>query len=98
MLVPHGPISTAMIQRRRKHKSGGNAVLEIALVMLPTLAIICAFFDISIALFSWSTIQNAVREGCRYAITFQTNGGQGQDASVETIVQQNSMGLVTVAG
>ena len=67
-------------------------------VLLPTFALITAFFDVSFALFSWSTIQNAVREGCRYAITFQTNGGQGQDASVKTIVQQNSMGLVTVAG
>jgi len=62
--------------------------------MLPTLAIICAFFDISIALFSWSTIQNAVREGCRYAITFQT-GANGQDSAIELVVQANSMGLAS---
>lgn len=67
-----------------------------ALVLLPTMALICAFFDFSLALFRWSTIQNAVREGCRYAITFQTSGG-GQDASIEAVVAANSMGLVTVA-
>jgi Flp pilus assembly protein TadG len=83
---------------RRKRASSGNALVEWMFVLLPTFALITAFFDVSFALFSWTTIQNAVREGCRYAITFQTNGGQGQDASVETIVQQNAMGLVTVAG
>jgi hypothetical protein len=68
------------------------------LVMLPTFAIITAFFDISFALFSWATIQNAVREGCRYAITFQTMTGKNQDASIQQTVANNSMGLVTVAG
>lgn len=47
-------------------------------------------------LFRWSTLQNAVREGCRYAITFQTSGSLGQDASVEAMVQQYALGIVTV--
>lgn len=86
------------VSARRRRKSAGNALVEWMFVLLPTFALITAFFDISFALFSWTTIQNAVREGCRYAITFQTNGGQNQDASIKTIVAQNSMGLVTVAG
>jgi hypothetical protein len=45
-------------------------------------------------LFRWATLQNAVREGCRYAITFQTATGLGQDASVEAVVQQFAMGMV----
>jgi hypothetical protein len=36
----------------------------------------------------------AEREGCRYAITFQTATGQGQDASIEAVVQQFAMGMV----
>ena len=86
------------ISGRRKRISRGNALVEWMFVLLPTFALITAFFDVSFALFSWATIQNAVREGCRYAITFQTNGGQGQDNSIKTIVAQDSMGLVTVAG
>jgi Flp pilus assembly protein TadG len=86
------------VSAHRRRKSAGNALVEWMFVLLPTFALITAFFDVSFALFSWSTIQNAVREGCRYAITFQTNGGQGQDNSIKTIVQQNSMGLATVAG
>jgi Flp pilus assembly protein TadG len=68
------------------------------LVLLPTMALITAFFDIAFAMFSWATIQNAVSEGCRYAITFQTMSGDGQDLSIKTTVANDSMGLLTVAG
>jgi Flp pilus assembly protein TadG len=70
-------------------------MIEWMLVILPTLGIITAFFDVSFALFSWSTLQNAVREGVRYAITFQTSGSLGQDASIAQVVATNSMGLLT---
>jgi Flp pilus assembly protein TadG len=85
------------VSLRRKKSSGGNAMAEWAFVLLPTMALLSAFTDLSIALFSWSTLQNAVREGCRYAITYQTNAvpGQGQDANIKMIVQRNSMGLVS---
>jgi Flp pilus assembly protein TadG len=90
------PRSTISLERRRK--SGGNAMLEWMLVLLPTMALITAFFDLSFALFSWTTIQNAVREGCRYAITFQLQTGLNQDASIKQVVASNSMGLVTAGG
>ena len=93
-----GMNSRTKASARRKKASGGNALLEWMLVMLPTFALITAFFDITFALFSWSTIQNAVTEGCRYAITFQTITGDGQDLSIETTVANDSMGLVTAAG
>jgi hypothetical protein len=70
------------------------------------MALVTAFFDVSFVLFSWSTIQNAVREGCRYAITFQVAPPTGaswtcngtQDNCIENDVVANAMGLVTVAG
>jgi Flp pilus assembly protein TadG len=73
-------------------------MIEWMFVLLPTMALITAFFDICFALFGWATIQNAVSEGCRYAITFQTITGDGQDLSIKTTVANDSMGLVTVAG
>jgi Flp pilus assembly protein TadG len=73
-------------------------MIEWMLVLLPTMALITAFFDITFTLFSWATIQNAVSEGCRYAITFQTITGDGQDLSIQTTVAADSMGLVTAAG
>lgn len=70
-------------------------VIEMAFTMLPMFAIIFAFVDFGLLLFRWSTLQNAVREGCRYAITYQTSGVLGQDASIEAIVQQYALGMVT---
>jgi len=57
-------------------------------------ALIAAFVDFGLLLYRWTTLQNAVREGCRYAITFQRSGSLGQDASIGSIVQQYAMGLV----
>jgi Flp pilus assembly protein TadG len=82
--------SAKSIRRRRS----GSAMLEAAFTILPTFALIFAFVDFGLLLFRWATLQNAVREGCRYAITFQTATGQGQDASIEAVVQQFAMGMV----
>ena len=81
---------------RRKRKSSGGALIECAFTLLPTMAMIFAFIDIGLMLFRWNTLENAVREGCRYAITFQTSGGQGQDASISQVVQKYAMGIVRV--
>jgi Flp pilus assembly protein TadG len=76
----------------------GNAIVESVFTMLPTFALIFAFVDFGMMIFRWSTLQNAVREGARYAITFQrqSSGGTtlGQDASIKNIVEQYAMGLV----
>jgi Flp pilus assembly protein TadG len=81
----------------RNRRRSGNALLEGAFTILPTFALIFAFVDFGLLLFRWATLQNAVREGCRYAITFQTANGQGQDASIEAIVQQFAMGIVSTS-
>jgi hypothetical protein len=83
-----------MISARRRRRSGGNALIESVFTLLPTFAIFCAFADFGLALFRWNTLQNAVREGCRYAITFQRAGGSGQDASIQGIVEQYAFGFV----
>jgi Flp pilus assembly protein TadG len=91
--VPRTPASA-----RRRRRSAGNAIIESVFTLLPTFALIFAFVDFGMMLFRWSTLQNAVREGARYAITYQrqTVSGvtQGQDASIKSIVQQYAMGLV----
>src|SRR5580700_3276440 len=96
----------AKVSERRRVTSSGSQWVELAFVLLPFFALITAFFHVSFVLFSWSTIQNAVREGCRYAITFQTAPPTGatwtcnghQDNCIENDVVANAMGLVTVAG
>ena len=60
--------------------------MEAALVFLPLMALMLALIDFSLALFLRATMQNAVREGVRYAVTYQTSGGMCQDASIKAVV------------
>lgn len=54
-----------------------------------------ATVDFAVAILIRNTIQSAVREGVRYAITGQTiTGAGGQDNSVKQVVQQNSLGFL----
>lgn len=69
-------------------------MIECAFTLLPIFALILGFIDVGMMVFRWATLQNAVREGCRYAITLQTSGTLGQDASIEQVVQSYAMGLV----
>src|SRR5580698_4239366 len=73
----------------------GSQVIELALVLLPLCALVFLILDIAWAFYVKATLQNAVREGVRYAITSQTMTGMGQDASIKTVVQQNAMGLLS---
>ena len=78
----------------RNRRRSGVGTLELAFFLMPTFAIICGFVDIGMALFTWNTLQNAVREGTRYAITYQVIGGQGQIASIKSTVSTWAMGMV----
>lgn len=78
----------------RRRNSNGNVILESVFTLLPTFAFIFAFTDFGLMMFRWSTLQNALREGTRYAVTFQTQTGLGQDASIGTVVQQYALGFV----
>jgi len=81
----------------RKRKSRGHVMIESAFTLLPMFALLFGIIDLSVMTFRWTTLQNAVREGVRYAITFQTSGALGQTASIESVVESNSLGFVTAA-
>jgi Flp pilus assembly protein TadG len=72
----------------------GNATLELAFVFLPLFAVLFAFVDFSMPIFLRSTLQSAVRAGVRYAVTYQTAAGLGQDESIRQVVQQSALGLI----
>jgi len=80
-------------QARRRSQSGASLV-EAAFVLLPFLALFFALFDFGMALFLKNTMQFAVRQGVRYAITSQTQTGLGQVASIQGIVNTNSFGFL----
>jgi Flp pilus assembly protein TadG len=68
--------------------------MESGLTLVPIFAIIIAFVNFGLTIFKWTTLQNAVREGARYAITYQTQSGFGQDRSIANVVQSFSLGFV----
>lgn len=97
---PNGIIPNKPVSARRRRRSTGQALLESALTLLPTFALVFALTDCGFMLFRRSTLQNAVREGVRYAITFQQapseeGGFLGQDASIKRVVERYSLGMVS---
>lgn len=82
--------------RKRCLKAGvrrGSVLVESALATLPTLALLWGIFDIGFAIFVKNTMNFAVRQGVRYAVTSQTMPGLGHDDSIKTAVKTYSLGL-----
>jgi Flp pilus assembly protein TadG len=77
-----------------RFRERGSQVVEMAFVLLPLCAMVFLIMDMAWAFYVKATLQNAVREGVRYAITSQTMSGLGQDASIQAVVQTNAMGLL----
>lgn len=82
------------VTARRKRRSRGHVMIESAFTLLPMFALLFGIIDLCVMTFRWTTLQNAVREGVRYAITFQTSGALGQTASIQSVVEANSLGFV----
>jgi Flp pilus assembly protein TadG len=85
------------ISKIRRRRSRGDTMLEFAFFVLPTFAIVCGFVDLGMVLFTWNTMQNAVREGARYAVTYQTDGSGHQTTSIKNVVASWSMNFVSAS-
>jgi len=59
--------------RSRRHESG-QELIEFALVLIFFLVILMVIFDMGRAVYYYSTIYNAAREGARHGITDQNAG------------------------
>ena len=73
-------------------------MLELALILTPMFALMLSIVELSMPIFKKSTFEAAVREGCRYGITYQTtyNGTSysSQTAAIKAVVQNNAMGFL----
>jgi Flp pilus assembly protein TadG len=81
----------------RRRKSGGQAIVESSFTFLPLLAMIFGITDFGMMIFRWSTLQNAVREGCRYAVTFQVDSSGHQDTSIKDQVTTYALGFANTS-
>src|ERR1039458_10179142 len=73
----------------RKVKQRGSELIEFTLVLLPFLGFTFLILNIGWAVYVRSTLQYAVAQGVRYAVTSQTQPGMNQMASIQTVVQSN---------
>ncbi len=81
----------------RHNKERGSTMVEFGLILLPLFAFLFLTMDMAWAIFASASLQEGAREGARFAITGQTLGSLGQDASIRQKVQQYSFGFVTAA-
>ncbi len=82
---------------RRRSGRAGSAMVEAALCLLPFMAATIGIVDVSLGIFIRETLQHAVREGTRYAITYRTVDGLCHIPSIKKVVKKHSMDFLTDA-
>jgi Flp pilus assembly protein TadG len=82
-------------RRTGRYRTRGAAMIEITLTMIALFGILFLLMDLSWVVFAKVSIQHAVREGCRYAVTSQTSGSLGHVDSIRQVVQRNAAGFLS---
>jgi Flp pilus assembly protein TadG len=93
-----------MVIRQLRGERRGATVVETAFVVIPLLMFIFAIFEYGWLLMNWNLLNNAAREGCRYALVNNTSSTINTD--VQTVVNNYMAGeganfnsfTVTVSG
>ena len=73
----------------------GQTLVEFAMAAMVFLLLVFSVIDFSYFFFVKLTLQNAVRQGGRYAITGQALTGKNRYASILQTVEDRSLGLAT---
>jgi len=76
-----------------KRNSRGQTVLEFAIVAWLFFSIVLAIADIAVMFYVNLTMQNAVREGTRYAVTGLSNLGADRRSAMIQKIKDSSNGL-----
>jgi type II secretory pathway pseudopilin PulG len=72
----------------------GQTTVEFALVAVLLLTILFAIVDLSVLFYVERTVQEAVREGARYAITGQRTETLNRRQSMQKVIEEASRGLL----
>jgi hypothetical protein len=84
----------AKLKTSRKSRESGSQVVETTLVIIPMMLMTFLMLDLSMVIFLRTTMQEAVREGDRYAITGQNSPGPCQDDSIKHVVKHFALGFL----
>ena len=83
----------------RRARRRGNAMVETALVLVPTLVMFFGILDVAMVVFIQNTLMHATREGARFAMTFSSSYNANscaasQAACISQVVQANGVGFL----
>jgi Flp pilus assembly protein TadG len=70
-----------IIQKVRGKRRRGATAVETALVILPLLVLLFGIFEYGRLLMDWNLLNNAAREGCRYALVNNTSSTINTDVT-----------------
>jgi Flp pilus assembly protein TadG len=62
-----------VIRKPRGNRRRGNVLIETPVILIPMLSLIFGVFEYSRLMMDWNLLNNAAREGCRYAIANNTS-------------------------
>lgn len=81
------------MERRKNRMEVGSTLIEFAITASIFLFILFAIIEFSLLYWANLSMQHAVREGARYAITGQTANGLDRRESVIQHIREQSMGM-----
>jgi Flp pilus assembly protein TadG len=84
------PAGTRFVKVRRRE--AGAAIVEFAFVIMPAMGLLFLLMNLAWILFGWASVQEAVREGVRSAVTCAASGGI--TAGADSVVAQYSFGFL----
>jgi hypothetical protein len=83
------------LKTNRKSRESGSQIMEATFVIIPMLLMTFLMLDLSMVIFLRTTMQEAVREGDRFAITGQlVSGYTYQDDSIKYVVKRYALGFL----
>jgi Flp pilus assembly protein TadG len=71
--------TTVMTRKRSGRRQRGAVVVETAVIMILLTSLVFAIFEYGRLLMVWSLLNNAAREGCRYALVNNTSSTINSD-------------------
>lgn len=81
----------------RRSSSRGSSIVEAALCLIPFMAVTVGIIDVSLGIYIRETMQHAVREGTRYAITYRTIDGMCHIPSIKKVVKTHAIDFLSDA-
>jgi hypothetical protein len=89
------PLSIRHPFQRLLLAESGSTLVEFSFAFLPLIGLLLLTVDVGWAIFARATLQHAVREGVRFAVTGQILGGNScLGPSVQQVVAKNSFGFI----